>query len=309
MKAMMEKIGLDENMPIENPIIGRGIESSQKRVEGRNFDVRKHILEYDDVMNKHREIMYKRRLEVLEEEDIKEKIVEMMKAEVHYLVTLHTSSTHRAEWDLKAITDSINALLPHREQDLDVQDIEKLENNDEITENIQNILQQEYRLKEEKLPEAAMMRRVEKQVGLRVIDTLWQEHITQMTQLRETVSLRGYGQRNPLMEYKQESFKLFKALLDKVQHNTVNTLFKLKINVQQAATLKASNPLEQARTNQANIEGNLNHSPLAQVRAGSAQKAVVQRMVANAPQVNVPKVGRNDPCPCGSGKKYKKCHG
>lgn len=309
MKSMMEKIGLDENMPIDNPIISRGIESSQKRVEGRNFDVRKHILEYDDVMNKHREIVYKRRLEVLEEEDIKERILEMMKAEVHYLVTLHTSSTHRTEWDLKAVTDSINALIPHREKDIDVQDIEKLESSDEITENLQNILQEEYRLKEEKLPEADMMRRVEKQVSLRVIDTLWREHITQMTQLRETVSLRGYGQRNPLMEYKQEAFKLFKTLLDKVQHNTINTLFKLKINVKQVTSIKPANPLAQAQTNQQNIEGNLNHSPIAQQKGNSAQNNVVKRVVANAPKVNLPKVGRNDPCPCGSGIKYKKCIG
>ena len=310
MKAMMEKIGLDENIPIENPIITRGIESSQKRVEGRNFDIRKHVLEYDDVMNKHREIMYKRRLEVLEEANIKERILEMMKAEVHYLVTLHTSSPNHNEWDLKAIVDSVNALLPHRDKPLDVQDIEKLEISDEVTENLQNILQEEYRLKEETLPEPNMMRRVEKQVSLRVIDTLWQEHITQMTQLRETVSLRGYGQRNPLMEYKQEAFTLFKALMGKIQHNTVNTLFKLKINVQQAPSVRSANPLAKAQTNQEGIEEGLSHSPANQPSTNTTQRAVAQKTIMNnASSSGLPTVGRNDPCPCGSEKKYKKCHG
>ncbi len=307
-KAMMDRLGLPDDMPIENIIISRSIESAQKRVEGNNFDIRKHLLEYDDVMNKHREIIYSRRLKTLKSDDLKEDILELMADEARNITLFHTSTSNRAEWDFSSIADAINAILPHQDKKIDSSDIEKLDTADEIIENLTNILHNEYKIKEESLPEAKMLRDVEKRVYLHIIDSLWMEHIDSMTQLRETVSLRGYGQRDPLMEYKQEAFQKLKKLLDAIQHNTINTLFKVAIKIEEPISNKAVAP-KNMQTNKDAIEGNIS-GPKFRARPATAESAVAQRISADAPQKsNVPVVGRNEPCPCGSGKKYKKCCG
>jgi len=309
-KAMMERLGLPDEMPIENIMISRSIESAQKRVEGHNFDIRKHLLEYDDVMNKHREIIYSRRLKILQSDDLKEDILEMMSDEAKNVVIFHTSTPNRSDWDLTAVVDSINAILPHQTKDLDVGDIEKLDKTDDIIDNITNILHEEYRLKEESLPDPKFLRDVEKRVYLHVIDALWMEHIDQMTQLRESVSLRGYGQRDPLMEYKQEAFQALKKLLDSIQHNTVNTIFKVQINIEAPPEAQDKSPApQQMQTNKDAIEGNISGTKFRRQPA-SAEAAVAQRISADSPSAEkVAEVGRNKPCPCGSGKKYKNGHG
>lgn len=315
-KGMMERLGIDDDTPIENSLITRSIESSQKRVEGHNFDIRKHLLEYDDVMNKHREIIYSRRLKILSSEDISESIKKMMADEAHHLVVLHTSTPNRTDWDLDGMVRSLNALMPHSDKKLDAADFEKIEDTDTLTENLCNILQGEYQMKEDSLSDKNVLRNVEKQISLRVIDTLWMEHIDQMTHLRESVSLRGYAQRDPLMEYKQESYQLFSKLLGTIQHSTINTLFKLQIKTEAPIKEQHLNP-QNLKTNQEAIEGNITSSRMRQGNSSSAglsaQNAVAQRFSSNAPQtMSIAKndeVGRNEPCPCGSGKKYKKCHG
>lgn len=318
-KGMMERLGIDENMPIENKLISRSIESAQKRVEGHNFDIRKHLLEYDDVMNKHREIIYSRRLKILEPEDISADIKDMMADEANHLVALHTSTPNRSDWDLNGMVKSLNALMPHSHKKLDAADFEKIDDTNVLTENIANILQGEYQIKEDALPDSKILRNVEKEISLRVVDSLWMEHINQMTHLRESVSLRGYGQRDPLMEYKQEAYQLFTKLLAGVQHNIINTLFKLQIKTE--APIKQQEAPKNLQTNEAAIEGNLTrprmkqgNSPAAAgpaAAASAAQNAVVRKISANTPPPPPaqPEVGRNEPCPCGSGKKYKKCHG
>ncbi|MBN2307131.1 preprotein translocase subunit SecA [Candidatus Peregrinibacteria bacterium] len=314
-KGMMERLGIDDDTPIENSLITRSIESAQKRVEGHNFDIRKHLLEYDDVMNKHREIIYARRLKVLSAEDISAEIKKMMADEAHHLVTLHTSSPNRSDWDLDGMVKSLNALMPHKQKKLDTADFDKIEDTETLMENLSNILLGEYQLKEEALPDPKILRNVERQIALRVVDTLWMEHIDQMTHLRESVSLRGYGQRDPLMEYKQDAYQLFTQLLGSIQHNIVNTLFKLQIKTEAPPPPQAE-PLENLQTNADAIEGNITstrmHQGSSPAAGSAAQNAVVRRISANAPQALSSKyanVGRNDPCPCGSGKKYKKCHG
>lgn len=315
-KNMMDRLGIDDDTPIENSLITRSIESSQKRVEGHNFDIRKHLLEYDDVMNKHREIIYSRRLKILSAEDISEEINKMMADEAHHLVTLHTSTPNRADWDLDGMVRSLNALMPYSEKKLDVADFEKIEDTETLTENLSNILHGDYQIKEDSLPDPKMLRDVERQISLRVVDTLWMEHINQMTQLRESVALRGYGQRDPLMEYKQEAYQLFAKLLGMIQHNIINTLFKLQIKTDEAPLPERTQQTQYLQTNKEAIEGNITRSRMHQgnsAAAGSpAQNAVVQKISADAPQPPAEKyspVGRNEPCPCGSGKKYKKCHG
>lgn len=315
-KSMMERLGIDDDTPIENSLITRSIESSQKRVEGHNFDIRKHLLEYDDVMNRHREIIYTRRLKILSSEDISEEVKKMMTAEAHHLVALHTSTPNRTDWDLDGMVKALNALMPHSDKKLDTADFDKIEDTETLTENIGNILLGEYKLKEGTLSDPRILRDIEKQIALRVVDTLWMEHINQMTQLRESVSLRGYGQRDPLMEYKQEAYQLFTQLLGSIQHNITNTLFKLQIKTEMPIQDQPRSPQE-FQTNKEAIENNITRSRIRQgdspaTTGLSAQNAVARRISASAPQAPAQKfadVGRNDACPCGSGKKYKKCHG
>ena len=309
-KKMMETLGVPDDMPIENRLISRSIESAQKRVEGHNFDIRKHLLEYDDVMNKHREIIYARRVKILETDDMKADVLEMMKKEAEDIVLPRTQSINRSEWDFDGISNSINALLPQETKDVDVQDFEKLDKSEDIADYFTNVLHTEHRLKEEALPDPTILRNVEKSILLRVVDTLWMEHIDAMTNLRESVALRGYGQRDPLIEYKQESFVMLKKLLAAIQHNVINTLFKIQINIEQPAQVlpKSKVDPDKMRTNEEKIEGNVTRPH--QNMGNSPEARVAQKISANSPAPSDgPKVGRNDPCPCGSGKKYKKCCG
>ena len=306
-KSMMDRLGLDDDTPIENGLISRSIESAQKRVEGHNFDIRKHLLEYDDVMNKHREIIYSRRLKALEKEDIKEEVLSYMHNEVRNIVLENTSHSNRDDWTLSDIIDPINVIMPDI---LEFKEIENLDTSDEIIDYVYKKLLSEYSKKEEALPNPAVLRDVEKRITLHVLDTLWMEHINKMTELRESVSLSGYGQRDPLMEYKQHAFTALKKLLDSIQHNTVNTLFKIQINLDapQETVRERRVDLSKMQTNDDAIEGNITKSSL---RKQSPQSAVAQRISADSPSQSpaVPVVGRNDDCPCGSGKKYKKCCG
>ena len=308
-KNMMERLGLPDDMPIENRLITRSIESAQKRVEGHNFDIRKHLLEYDDVMNKHREIIYARRVKILEGNDMKEDILGLMKQEAEDITFSKTSTPNQGEWDLDGIASSINALVPSETKKVDVQDFEKLDKPEDIAEFLTNVLHTEHRLKEESLPEPSILRDVEKNILLRVIDSLWMEHIDAMTTLRESVSLSGYGQRDPLIEYKQESYHMLKKLLYSIQHNVINTLFKIQINVESPTQVMSKSKVDpnKLQTNEDSIEGNASNSSF-----GSSPEAnVAQRISADSPSpsADTPKVGRNEPCPCGSEKKYKKCCG
>ncbi len=308
-KNMMERLGLPEDMPIENRMISHSIESAQKRVEGHNFDIRKHLLEYDDVMSKHREIIYARRLKILENENLKQDILDLIRKESEDIVSTRTTSQIREEWDLQGIADAVNALLPTDTMKLDVQDFEKLVESSEIVDYLNNVFNTEYRMKEESLPDPAVLRQVEKGILLRVVDALWMEHIDEMSNLRDAVSLRGYAQRDPLIEYKQDAFVMFRQLLNTIQHNVINTLFKVQINVQAPAQALPKSEIDpnKLNTNQDRIEGNITQSALRV--DNSVEARVAQRMSAKTQAPAVPKAGRNDPCPCGSGKKYKKCHG
>lgn len=314
MKNMMERMRIDENMPLESRLLSNFIESAQKRVEGHNFDIRKHLLEYDDVMNKHREIIYSRRKKVLKGENAEEEMEKMLKNEGHHVTVLHTSEPLRQDWDLEGLVKSLNAILPDTMKPLDVADFEKIEEVETLIENVQNIFVSEYKKKTETIPDPEVFRKIEKQVTLRVMDTLWMEHINQMSDLRESVALRGYAQRNPLMEYKQEAYQMFAKLLETIQHNIVNTLFKLQIKAEAPQAIKAE-PEPEYQTNAAQIEANVTSRRLTSdspaFSNNAAQNAVARRISANTPPPapRTPEVGRNEDCPCGSGKKYKKCHG
>lgn len=290
MMNLMERMGLPEDMPIENGIISRSIESAQKKVEGHNFDIRKHLVEYDSVMNKHRDIIYKRRRALLGNENLKNDILVLIEQAAEKLVLSHPGDT-------KEIFESLSAL--HRDPKTPLAR-EALENLDQesMIQAIKNYLLGEYVEKEKSLPSPEIMRKAERAISLRTMDMLWMRHIDELKDLRDAVSLSGYGQRNPLIEYQNKAFQAFEELIDKIDENTIRSLFHVKINVQivqkptpSTTTLNAVGPV---KTNEEQIEKNLEEPSLEAPKKGS---------------IEMDEVGRNDPCPCGSGNKFKKCHG
>jgi preprotein translocase subunit SecA len=268
---IMERLRFPEDQPIEHPIISRSLESAQKKVEGNNFDIRKHLLEYDDVMNKHREVIYKKRREVLKLKNLKSEILQMIGSEIADIVSVHMPENKTEIYEV------INTIfpLPHDAK----QKIEKTEGKEELIAYLQDLNLKTYEEKERELGEDTM-RILERAVYLRSIDTLWIEHLDATDRLREGIGLRAYGQKDPLVEFKSESHLMFQKLLSGIQNNVVYSIYKVSI-------IKRPSPMEteQARESRGREEQ----------RIKTVSKGV--------------KVGRNDPCPCGSGKKYKKCCG
>ncbi|NQU83967.1 MAG: SEC-C domain-containing protein, partial [Parcubacteria group bacterium] len=297
-RGLMERLGVPEDMPIENIMVSRSIESAQRKVEGNHFDTRKHLLEYDDVLNKHREGIYKRRREVLNapEEDLKDKIMDLVEKEIENVVLFHTSSEDEKEWNLAEIYESMSTIFPVPEDmRVKIDDIahiagDKLrdaEARTKIIEYIADLAKRTYDILEKKILEQIedklAMRKVERGMMLRAIDTLWIEHLEAMDHLRTGVGLRGYGQRDPLIEYKREGYLAFNELLNLIDKQIVYSIYKVGLGVNQ----KASTP-EKKNINL--ISGN-------------------QELSAQPKPVKSEKVGRNEPCSCGSGKKSKKCCG
>ena len=322
LKNMMDSLGLPDDMPIENKMISRSIESAQKRVEGYNFDVRKHLVEYDDVMNKHREVIYRKRRKILEisNEEIKPHPASPSKGEE--LEEIPKESLSLKEEILNIVDDEINTLsqLHYGEDEKIKNELKTIFGDVELpaVAEISNFAHKLYDDREKRFG-SLVMRQVEKSVYLRTIDMLWVEHLTTMDELRTGIGLRGYGQRDPLVEYKQEAYGLFELLLKNIEANVARTIFKVEV-AEQKPMVQAQN-LESPKLQ----DGEVKQENLAQqhkqttdnvtAKIMSKGKSVYDRMkqVAStgpASQVkNLGKVGRNDPCPCGSGKKYKKCCG
>lgn len=285
-KNMMTLLKVPEDMPIENGLIARSIESAQKKVEGRNFDIRKHLVEYDDVMNIHRNLIYKRRKKFLEKEDLYEDIKEMIEETAEGIVRNHTEARQQKEWNYQAIFDGLTAI--HKGK-LSIEELIQIEKQEELIEKSINYLMSSYKEKEQSLPNPEIMRKVERAVYLRANDVLWMEHIDSMTRLRENVAFSGYAQKDPLTEYKSLGYDMFMEMLAMIRNNTVNTLFKIEPEkVVPAQMLKKEEP-QKITTNEKEVE-----EPL----SGHSKNSD-----------NNEKTGRNDICPCGSGKKYKKCCG
>ncbi len=319
-KRMMESFGIPEDQPIENRIVSRALEAAQAKIEGFHFDARKHVLEYDDVLNKQRDAIYRMRKEVLFAENqnvkvqisnqvqnqnvktLKEKIFEMIEEEIGRLVEFHTSgdpdgwNTEEIFETMKtivAVTDDIHAELRNVwRSDLQTSDLHTSEAKIEAgIEYLLGILQKQYDEREQHLGVEAM-RHAERGVMLRSIDMLWMDHLDQMEHLRDSVRLRAYGQRDPLVEYKNEGVRLFRELQAAIRTQVVHTIFKVGGNVQG----EVPRTISEGRGNVMN-EGGEKKETIAPAAAGAA---------------TFPKgteVKRNDPCHCGSGKKYKKCHG
>lgn len=230
-QKMMEMLNLPDETPIQNKMISGSIESAQKKVEGRNFDIRKHLVEYDDVMNKHREIIYSRRRKALFNENIKNEVILLVEKEVERIVR-NNERPDEPGYNCQQIMEDLSIFIPEVKVQVSLETLQDLNDEEALVEHIKIYLFEVYSNKEGKLPDPEILRRLEKNVALSVIDTLWMDHIDNMQNLRESVSLRGYGQRDPLIEYKEQAFQMFTKLLTDIQTNTVSTLFRLNLEVQ-----------------------------------------------------------------------------
>ncbi|MDP4008737.1 MAG: preprotein translocase subunit SecA [Candidatus Peregrinibacteria bacterium] len=230
-KSLMERLGVPEDMPIENRFISNSIEGAQKKVEGHHFDIRKHLVEYDDVMNKHREIIYKRRKKFLENEDVKNEIFLLIEKEVEHMIELHAPVKDITNWDFEELLQNIFVFHKDELSPLSVEDLKEYRTNEELTEFIKKYLWEQYQRKEAELPDPAILRNAEKTIGLRVVDTFWMEHIDQMSRLRERVAFSGYAGKDPLLEYKNEAFRMLDEILANISRSTIGHLMHVKIEV------------------------------------------------------------------------------
>ena len=302
LKSMMDTLGLPEDQPIQNVIISRSIESAQSKIEGFNFDIRKHILEYDDVMNKQREVIYKKRKETLGSADTKSVMLHQIKEEIEKVVSLH-SAGDEGQWNIPEMSDNFNVILnmnnPEIQKKIEaIRDDKKWNLSEKITHANQylfDLAKVAYNKKEQEISQE-QMRVIEKAVMLQTIDINWMNHLDETDYLREGIGLRGYGQRDPLIEYKREAFDLFSNLMENVRSSIVRTIFRINIG----APAQESSQRRPA----------LNYKGADGVEQfGAAKKSSESSEGKSSPIINQNKVGRNDPCPCGSGKKYKKCCG
>ncbi len=275
--GLMGKLGMEEDMPIENKMITKAIENAQKKVEAHNFDIRKHLIEYDDVMNKQRTEIYSFRKEILQGEDLNERIFGMIDEVIEELLSIYCpEEKHVEEWDMKGLKDSVYGIFSI------TPDISPM-TQDSLRDVLISEVRKAYENKESEVG-SDVMRYLEKVVLLQIIDTQWKDHLFAMDHLKEGIGLRGYGQKDPLVEYKKEAFDVFADMISRVSTEVVRRLFK--IQVQKKETI-LKEPVKQMRVNYNRGDSS---SPSQVVRRGK-------------------KVGRNDPCPCGSGKKFKKCCG
>lgn len=276
--GIMNRLGMDDDIPIEAGIVSKSIETAQKRVENRNFDIRKHVLNYDDVMNKQRELIYDQRRKVLTSENMEENILETISTVVGRSVEVYCpEGVHQEEWDLAGLLENASQLyLPnHKMKAEELEDMDRDAIKDELTERALEA----YKAREEELG-AETMREIERVVMLKLVDEKWMDHLDAMDQLREGIGLRAYGQKDPVIEYKFEAYEMFNNMIANIQEETVRYIYRV--------SLVPAQPKEQ----RAVVEN----------RSGGEE-------AARKPIKKEQQVGRNDPCTCGSGKKYKKCCG
>ena len=275
-KGLMEWAGMDEDTPVENALVNKSIEGAQVRVEGYNFDIRKHLVEYDDVINRHRELIYGERKKIIGDTDLKSNILSLVGDEIKNIVAAHTADEHGEGWDTDGLIGEVAKIFP-LPPTFNAEAISRMKPR-QIEEKLIELAGILYEEKEKEIgPEN--MRAVERLVMLRIIDTLWVEHLTMMEHMRQGIGLQAAGQRDPLVAYKREGHGLFQNLLSTIQHDVVHSIYRVSITRREAPP-----------------------KPPAPVQAGGdGQKQKLK--------VGGKKIGRNDPCPCGSGKKYKHCCG
>jgi preprotein translocase subunit SecA len=296
--GLMDKLGLEEGQVIEHPWVTGSIEIAQRRVEQHNFEIRKQLLEYDNVMNKQREIIYGQRLQILEGFSLKENIMGI----INKLVEEYIQVYNQADSSGVDVVSLINSMALKFGLEFNVQEFTAL-GEQEIKDKLSAQLLEAYETKEKTItPE--LMRNLEGMVFLQIIDTKWKDHLYAMDSLREGIGLRAYGQRDPLIEYKREAFEMFSQMISAIEEESVETIFKLQpAKPERFRGVFSSLPKELSHPESVKFQ-----SPPGQENIPDTGDVLNKQASAAKPvQSNLPKVGRNDPCPCGSGKKYKKC--
>jgi len=292
---IMDKLGMEEGQPIEHKMVNRAIETAQARVEAHNFEIRKHLLEYDDVMNNQRKVIYEQRRMILGGENLRDHTLDMIEEVVDRVVDLYTNEdVHPEEWDLNGLRE---ALLSQFGLDLALEagQVSRLKQ-EVLREKIREGVMQAYEKKEAELGEG-IMRQLETMIMLQVLDSQWKDHLYSMDHLKEGIGLRGYGQKDPLVEYKREGFDMFSAMVERIESESLQYLFRVQLQPAEreeaAPAPKAERPRPEARRSA--VKGQVSSSLATSVLEGGGSGSR--------------KIGRNEPCVCGSGKKYKKCCG
>jgi preprotein translocase subunit SecA len=323
MQALMLKLGMEEDVPIESGLITKRIEAAQKAVETQHFESRKHVLEYDDVMNKQREAVYSRRREMLEGKDQRNRILELVGDTVGgYVEDRCPERAHPDTYDIAGLHSDIHTHFGMDLKELDLNGLDRQGLADEFTEEICK----RYEAKAEEVG-VDRMRYTERMIMLQLLDQQWKDHLLSMDHLKEGIGLRGYGQKDPLVEYKKESFHIFQQMMDTLDEETLKVLFHLTIRTPDEESSPGERPAVQLAESAAATNGGqrraapdrslreMDEHAQAARRRNREQLAHAHRAGATAESTSVKqvlrgdKVGRNDPCPCGSGKKYKRCHG
>ena len=284
--GLMGKLGMEEDVPIEHRMVSRAIENAQKKVEEHNFEIRKHILEYDDVMNQQRKVIYEQRREILAGENLKDEVLGLAEEMLDGMLGIYCPEDAYPEtWDTTGLTDVLAAKFSYRLTGIDLQS----KTREDLREILWEAVKKSYDEKEQEIG-SEVMRHLERVFMLQAVDHQWKDHLLAMDHRKEGIGLRGYGQKDPLIEYKKEGFDMFEEMKLRIVETTVESLFRIKV-----AAKEQSQEIERKQRRQ-----------VANLRfVGSGDAATAKAVPVHVAQ----KVGRNDPCPCGSGLKYKKCHG
>lgn len=306
-RGVMDKLGMTEDDVVEHPWINTSIERAQKGVEGHNFSIRKHLLEFDDVLNKQRSIVYGKRQEVLEGLNLKDNIIIMLNEVVKDIIfEIAPEKTYPEEWDYAGLSHRMkNMFGVDYTIDVEKTDVSKF-TNEILEDDIFELLKKEYENKEARVG-AGLMREIERNIQLQTVDTKWREHLYNMDRVKEGIGLRAYANKDPLLEYKKEAFSLFQQMIVAMEAEVVQFLFMVQVADESS--------LERRQTNKNMTESRAAFIiPKGEAPASMERPEMYTNSPDGAPKVETykreqPKVGRNDPCPCGSGKKYKKCHG
>ncbi|MDH4330471.1 MAG: preprotein translocase subunit SecA [Candidatus Moranbacteria bacterium] len=312
MKNMMDTLGLPEDQPIQNKIISKSIENSQTKIEGFNFDVRKHVLDYDDVMNKQREVIYKKRKKIFREDYTKDRIIRYVDEEVELIVSIH-AGVETGKWETEKMFEHLSNISPLDESvHKKLKDIAMQKNRDDAAKisAAAEFLCGEFKkiyLQKEKEIGSDNLRKIEKVIMLQTMDTLWVSHLEAIDYLRQGIGLRGYGQRDPLIEYKKESYNLFSNLMDSIRIATVNTIFKIKVSPEKSI-IDSLNHAEKNLQFQGASDEVEQFGAIKKMQQNSSSNHQGEG-VKQQPMVRQEMAKRNDPCPCGSGKKFKRCCG
>jgi preprotein translocase subunit SecA len=296
LREWMKHLGMDEGIPIESRMVSRSIERAQKQVEGRNFEMRKHLLEYDDVMNKQREAVYRLRRSMLEGKEVRAWVLRSAREIGESLVDSYCpEDKHPDEWNHEAFERELKELfgLTLAQTDVSWETV----NRPKLQEALTATVEQRFEERERTIG-AESFQQLERYLILSVLDTQWKDHLLALDHLKEGIGMRAYGQRDPLVEYKRESFDLFQEMMERVEDQVVQYLYRVELA---QAPPERRRQVPRARESQADVSGLQGERREAQHSPTAGPPTTVRR--------STPKVGRNDPCPCGSGKKYKKCHG